>query len=393
MRAIQLLLILTIITGYGNKAVGQEEFVVLISGDTIQGDVDSLSSINSCKKVVIRLPDSTKRRIRPRGALEYFRLDRQGSVHYVVIEVDRPIALSDQRKFVKVLESGTAELLEFQYRKTAYMGQSDGPDGQPIYFNYLEVGADTTNFGLVYDQVDYYLILKDDTTRIEREGFPLKMSQTLTDNKLLSEAIRRGEFSFNDLQLIVKMYNGTVPLKAGIEGFDIGYLQLEGGAKIYGNLKNLSSLESCKKVVFIDESGVPKLVKREIIELYKRGKEVYIKQPILSYGFGTVDSSAFMKRMCNGFYDLLKYTTSSFDKPVEIGSRGQGQTNQNKSRTKFFLSRNDTLIEVRKRKFRKDAIQYFSDHPLLPYQILNRIARFEHLVEIVEEYNRFKASE
>lgn len=352
-----------------------QDYVVLNSGDTLFGKVKGRKS-KVYSKVVLRLPSGKTKRFRP-NEIESFRVDNGGSEERFLSRlISDPVWSEPEHAFLKIEIDGKLKLLYYHFYSVV-SGPANHAAGAPIG-------------GSRKDSIPF-LLLTDSLHYPWDKEFQDSTSRYLKANENLSSSIRKGELTPEDLLLIVKLFNGQFDSRATHDGFERGYVELETGAKLMGQLKRLSARQSSKGVVFIDQSGNPLQVLPNIIKGYKRGKSIYLKKGIPCGENDMKFCKAFLKVLAKGKISLYKHYGPFIDKNDDEAYGSIDGTGFSRGES-IYIERDGILSEVKKSKFRKEMSVFFSDHPKLSEQIEDRIAKFEHLPEMVNEYNRYLSS-
>lgn len=386
MRVIEVFALVTFIVFKGLNLFGQpREYVIKFDGDTVFGDVRLLNNIDACRAVYVDFENGKTEKFRPWEVQKYTRLDGEKWQVYEPMAVERPEFNGSNIRFARIVLDGPLQLMRFEFETN--IGPAAG-----FALGGMVGGAIMSSVGHVGGgdpRRDYYAIIGTHPELLYRNRFNDIMSRVVKDNERLSRAISRRELNYLDLLHIVRIYNKDFSKADSIKNFVKGHIKLMDGTIHKGYVKRLSEAESSMRVIFLDEQGIPDFFPQSEIHSYKRGDQSYILTEHITYGFGTVDSLTYMAVLVDGEMDLLAHNTSTSRKPLNQASPAPG----GKVRTDLFLVVDNSLWFVEKKKFHKLAPKYFEDHPELVEKISTKKLKYKDLKVIVEEYNRFKASE
>ncbi|MCP4522463.1 MAG: hypothetical protein GY827_12350 [Cytophagales bacterium] len=164
----------------------QKGWVIMISGDTLQGEVnDDFSKKKSMRILSFRQNDVT--RIIDKDSVVAYQKD---SLYFVKLKYERPIQLiGGMMGFMQVIEQGNLTLLQFDY-----WIQSE-PTGQKLSNSYI--------------QTDYYLLAEGEKepTLIKKFGFRKKMMKFFENQPFIYQQLKTKKWKYKHLQQIVKAYN------------------------------------------------------------------------------------------------------------------------------------------------------------------------------------------
>ena len=273
----------------GYEVSAQKEYVILINGDTLFGDVQALNDLASCHEVEVILPDGRTEKFRPRNALKYVRYYDGHKEVYVKEEIRELGVMWPKTGFLRVVTEGKLTILKYNY-----IAQSGGPMGGASMMGGLE-------------KEDYYISFWDKPVLIKKRDFNIIMSEHVASNNLLANAIRNDKLNYHDLQAIAQIYNGNLKAEDPLAGFQSGFIAFSSGDVIKGRLKRLTPRMSCLAIVFVGEDGIPKEIDNELVSSYVRGDQLYVKRNLVWGPKKAWYSNAYMKLVINGHANLLQH--------------------------------------------------------------------------------------
>lgn len=268
-------------------------------------------------------------------------------------------------RFLRVLSSGKASLLEFKY------AQNTGSPNFPVNLKTV---------------TKYFLERNNKLIEVPRTGFRSKMKDYFLDNRIVYSLISRKDLGYNNIETILKLYNASEPLEVSIPGYTKGYVELEAGAKLYGQLRKIDPGASCLRVEFLDDYGRFQKLHRKDIRSYRRGHEEYVKKMPPSEVDSTKESR-FMLILSKGKVNLYKQVHFAYDGTFTSTVYDRTDGSSNVEEMDLFLERDDSLFHVTRKRFKKTMANYFSDCPELVTRINNREFKFYQLRNLVNEYN------
>ena len=164
-----------------------------------------------------------------------------------------------------------------------------------------------------------------------------------------------------------------------------GYIVLTSSDTLYGYLKELDIIDSCKKVDFLDKNKEKVKVKPKKIAAYKRGEDLFIRKDEQSGKFQG-QTIGLLKVIEDGKVRLYQHTYDMSSSPMPKPGLGIG-IKVNNHKTDYYLERYGRLMMVNKLHFKNEMSMYFSDYEEIVKKIVDKELQFKDIIEIVKLYN------
>ena len=173
-------------------------------------------------------------------------------------------------------------------------------------------------------------------------------------------------------------------------GYMFGYVVLNGGDTLKGQLKHFGNVRSCSVVKFINRQGRKTKFYPGDISAYQRGLRIFHSKPndkqVNLFGSGLI----FKELLVDGPVKLYEYFFSS-QGAMMMNGPGGGMTSTSTVTQVYDVYQNGRKESVKRVPFRKWAHGYFTGNPKISERIWNREFRYFDLPDLVREYNRWLA--
>jgi len=182
----------------GKDGKSGKGFIVNHEKDTIRGFIELLNTgAGSEKQLMNFYHEQEGRSTFSIGDIQAFQVNGE---YYTLVKYHGIYPDYEQKGlcYMKMLEQGPIDLLEFSYTRTS---EEPGP----------MVGKETTDR---VERTDYYLRIEQDDpedkfVRVKRDGFKDQMFDLVSDNVSLGKKIMEGDLTYHDTEFIITRYNMT----------------------------------------------------------------------------------------------------------------------------------------------------------------------------------------
>ncbi|MCD4735783.1 MAG: hypothetical protein K8R53_07040, partial [Bacteroidales bacterium] len=161
-----------------------------------------------------------------------------------------------------------------------------------------------------------------------------------------------------------------------------GYIILEKGDTIHGELVVQSDVSSCNYVALKNQDGEILDFKKKEVKAYKRGSEEFVKKEYQIPGRLGI-TKGYLKVLEKGEVILyeLKYSNNA------MGPNGTFYHNVSTG-TAYFLEKENTFFRVKKSGFKRNMALYFADNAELSRKIKEKELKYRNIQQIVQIYNK-----